>query len=110
MVAESIVSSVRNYFAVLNANGLSIRFGVVYGSQTNGRADEWSDIDLIVVSPEFDGERERKNELLLWHIAGKTDSRIEPIPCGVKQWEEDDVSTIIEVARREGVRVDPENP
>ena len=32
-------------------------------------------------------------------------SRIEPIPCGLKQWEEDDASAIIEIARRNGIRI-----
>jgi hypothetical protein len=30
------------------------------------------------------------------------DSRIEPIPCGSRQWREDDSSVIIETARKEG--------
>jgi len=38
----------------------------------------------------------------LWHITAKTDSRIEPVACGEKQWQEDDSSAIIEIARREG--------
>lgn len=37
----------------------------------------------------------------------RTDSRIEPIPCGARQWEEGDSKAIIEVARREGVRILP---
>ena len=43
---------------------------------------------------------------LLWRIAGHTDSRIEPIPVGVRQFMEDDSSAIIEMARREGQRID----
>jgi len=41
-------------------------------------------------------------------VAARTDSRIEPIPCGERQWIEDDVTPIIEIARREGVQVLPE--
>jgi hypothetical protein len=39
---------------------------------------------------------------LLWRIAARVDSRIEPIPCGSRQWREDDSSAVIEIARREG--------
>jgi hypothetical protein len=39
---------------------------------------------------------------MLWHVAADTDSRIEPLPCGEKEWETDDESAIIEIARREG--------
>jgi uncharacterized protein len=43
---------------------------------------------------------------LLWRLAARIDSRIEPVACGEKQWEEDDSSAIVEIARREGKRVD----
>jgi hypothetical protein len=46
--------------------------------------------------------KDRKKIDNLWHITAQTDSRIEPIPCGEKQWQEDDSSAIIEIARREG--------
>jgi hypothetical protein len=42
---------------------------------------------------------------LLWRLAARTDNRIEPIPCGERQWLEDDASAIIEIARREGETV-----
>ena len=35
---------------------------------------------------------------LLWHIAARTDSRIEPIAVGERQYETDDSSAIIEIA------------
>ena len=35
----------------------------------------------------------------------ETDSRIEPIACGEQQWEEDNSSVILEMARREGERI-----
>ena len=81
------------------------RFGVVFGSQATGKADEWSDIDLLVVSPRFDGQRDRRDVDLLWRLAARVDSRIEPIPCGERQWHEDDSSAIIEIARREGEHI-----
>jgi hypothetical protein len=43
---------------------------------------------------------------LLWRVAAETDSRIEPIPCGEKQWTDDDSSAVIEIARREGERIE----
>ena len=45
---------------------------------------------------------DRKYLNLLWRLAGRIDSRIEPIPCGLRQWDEDDASAIIEIARRQG--------
>jgi hypothetical protein len=38
----------------------------------------------------------------LWRLAARVDSRIEPIPCGSRQWREDDSSAVIEMARLNG--------
>ena len=105
MVDEAIVKSVQNYLRALIARGMDIRFGVIFGSYAQGCAHEWSDIDLLVVSPEFDGIVEREKVSRLWRVAARTDSRIEPIPCGIEAWEKDDAIPIFEVARQEGQTV-----
>ena len=105
MVDESVVNSVQRYLRRLAASGLTVRFGVIFGSQASGSTDQWSDIDLLVVSPRFDGSRDRQDINLLWHLAARTDSRIEPVPCGERQWQDDGSSPVLEVARREGYQV-----
>lgn len=102
MVDEAVVQSIRCYLAALNARGIPVRRGVVFGSHARGTADLWSDIDLVVISPLFDGARDRRLIDLLWRTTVSTDSRIEPIGVGERQWLEDGASPIIEVARREG--------
>ncbi|MBF0389995.1 MAG: hypothetical protein HQK71_07825, partial [Desulfamplus sp.] len=42
-------------------------------------------------------------------IAARIDSRIEPIAVGTQQFEIDDKSTILEVARREGEKIYPQD-
>lgn len=105
MVDESIVTAVQRYLQAVHDHGIEVRFGIVFGSHATGNTHEWSDIDLIVVSPRFDGKRNRQDVDLLWCLSARTDSRIEPIPCGECQWHEDDSSAIIEIARREGTRI-----
>ncbi|MBA4396793.1 MAG: hypothetical protein C0394_05360 [Syntrophus sp. (in: bacteria)] len=105
MVNESVINGVRKYLRALQDQGITVKFVVIFGSQLAGKADIWSDIDLLVVSPSFDGQRSRSDIDLLWRLAARTDNRIEPVPCGELQWFEDDTSAIIEVARREGQTV-----
>ncbi|MCB0231984.1 MAG: nucleotidyltransferase domain-containing protein, partial [Anaerolineae bacterium] len=107
IVDESIAGTVRQYIAELTKNGLPIDFAVVFGSQARDRSTSLSDIDLLVVSPKFDQNRFRQDVDLLWRVAARTDSRIEPIAVGVQQFEEDDSSAIVEIARREGQKVYP---
>ncbi len=105
MVEESVIKSVRRYLRGVQARGLEVNFGVVFGSQVGGGTSRLSDIDLLVVSPRFDPPRQRADIDLLWRVAARTDSRIEPVPCGDKQWYEDTSSAVVEIARREGHRV-----
>jgi predicted nucleotidyltransferase len=105
MVEAGVIKSVQEFLSVLEREGTPVRFGVIFGSQATGNANEWSDIDLLVVSPRFDENYSRENLHDLWYLAAKVDERIEPIPCGEIQWREDDSNLIIDVARKEGVVV-----
>lgn len=105
MADPKVIAAVKEYLNHLAQNGLSVAFGVIFGSQVTGRANDLSDIDLIVVSPQFDGRISRDIINKLWHIAARTDSRIEPIPCGQKQWQDNKSDAIIEIARNEGVTI-----
>jgi len=109
MADERILDSIRTYLGVLRAeHGVDARAAVLFGSYVRGEADEWSDIDLVVLAGRFDERIERRDVDLLWWVAARTDSRIEPIPCGVRQWVEDQSSAIIEIARREGLVILPD--
>ncbi|MEW5988227.1 MAG: nucleotidyltransferase domain-containing protein [Chloroflexota bacterium] len=102
MVDSSILSVVTDYLKAINSADIHADQAVLFGSQVRGDAHPFSDIDLIVIAPEFDEPRDEKLIDRLWEARAWTDPRIEPIPCGERQWLEDDSSAIIEIARREG--------
>ncbi|MEO5328292.1 MAG: nucleotidyltransferase domain-containing protein [Magnetococcus sp. THC-1_WYH] len=107
MVDRAVVEAVHQYMRVLDAEGIPVAFSVLYGSFARGEEHEWSDIDLMVVSPLFDNAEHWSDTERLWTATVYTDSRIEPIGVGVRQWEEDDRLPIIEIARREGQIIYP---
>ena len=107
MPDKSIIISVQNYLKELLRIGVPVRQGILFGSHARGNVHEWSDIDLLVISDKYDGDYSRDDINLLWRTAARTDSRIEPVPVGTKRWKTDDTSTIIEIARREGIVVSP---
>ena len=102
MVADAVAGSVRSYLEEVKKGGVPVAFGVVFGSYASGEAHEWSDIDLAVVSPKYDEGIVWEDVSLLWRVAARTDSRIEPIPAGVREFAEDSSRPILTIARREG--------
>jgi predicted nucleotidyltransferase len=102
MADKTIVKSIQNYLRAVEEKGIPVKYAVLFGSYAKGQQHEWSDIDLLVVSPRYDKKWTHKDWARLWLIAADTDVRIEPIPVGEKQYKEDDSSLIIEIARREG--------
>lgn len=88
---------------MIRSSGINVRQTILFGSCARGEANPNSDIDLIVVAPEFDGERSEDLVDFLWESCGEADWRIEPIPCGEREWETDDSRPILEIARCEGV-------
>jgi predicted nucleotidyltransferase len=104
-----VIASIRHYLSALKSDyGLDARAAVLFGSHARGTADLWSDIDVVVLADRFDRAITTEDVELLWLAAATTDSRIEPIPCGERQWLDDDKHAIIEIARREGQMILPE--
>ncbi len=102
MAQQSILEVILNYLQAVNQAGIRANRAVLFGSWARNEAREDSDIDLIVIAPEFDDQRDRELTDRLWELRVHTDWRIEPIACGERQWLEDDTSPIIEIARQEG--------
>ena len=105
MAEKSIIISVQKYLKELLLLGVPVKQGILFGSYAKENAHEWSDIDLLVISDKYDETCSRDDINLLWRTAARTDSRIEPVPVGTKRWKNDDASTIIEIARREGISI-----
>src|SRR5947209_8593801 len=106
MVAAAVQQIVRNYLRAATEAGIPTRRAILFGSQIRGNAHELSDIDLVVLSPALEPPRSHDVVAKLWRLRVQTDSRIEPIPCGEKEWESDDSRMILEIARREGAVIE----
>ena len=108
MVANALVEIIRNYLAQVAAAGIPSPCGVLFGSFAREDANADSDIDLLVVSPVFDGAKKHELVDTLWRITWRADSRIEPIPVGSREFDADDASPLIAAARREGIVIEVE--
>jgi hypothetical protein len=105
VVDPTIVKAVETYLGAVRRAGIAASRAVLFGSYVRGTAGPESDVDILVVAPEFDGALDQGYVDTLWMLRIRTDSRIEPFPVGERQWREDKASAIIEVARREGQEI-----
>jgi len=106
MVDQSVIAIVREYLEVLMEHDVPVAFAILYGSYARGDQRADSDIDVLVVSDAFDKDWPKWNRLL-WELLIYVDYRIEPIPVTPHQLETDDLSMVIEMARREGIVIYP---
>jgi uncharacterized protein len=105
MVEQTVSTAIRRYLRVLAAEGIHAKRAILYGSFARGEATEESDIDLVVIAPEFDGERNSSLVRQLWRLRSQADIRIEPIPCGEVEWENEGGRPILDMARQDGVEI-----
>lgn len=110
MAEASVVRAVQSYLAAVRRSGIHAERGILFGSYARGDAHPDSDVDVLIIAPEFDEPYDPRRIDLLWELRVRTDSRIEPIAVGERQWRDDQSSPLIEIARREGVTVAPMQP
>lgn len=77
-LAPAIAESV-DRFVLLLQQRQRVAAVYVYGSQVQGTATRWSDIDLAVISPDFSADLFQER-LALMRLAAQIDDRIEPHP------------------------------
>jgi predicted nucleotidyltransferase len=105
MSQQDVIKIVQNYLNILRNAGIHIDKAYLYGSYARNEATEDSDIDLMLVSKAFD----TTNDYVLaspWLYTTAVDHRIEPIAIGIKRFQTDEVSTIIQIVKKEGVEVE----
>ncbi|MBN1875012.1 MAG: nucleotidyltransferase domain-containing protein [Anaerolineae bacterium] len=61
---------------------VAVQYGVLFGSYARNQPHLWSDIDVLIVPEQFDGQPKREDVLLLWRVAARVDSRIALIAVG----------------------------
>ncbi|MHB8907100.1 MAG: nucleotidyltransferase domain-containing protein [Melioribacteraceae bacterium] len=104
MVSSEIIEIVKDYLRELSGKGIYISKAFLFGSQANNTANEESDIDLMLVSPLFDGDTD-KYMPAIWLSTQRTAHKIEPIIVGEKRFLTDDMSPIIAVVKEQGIEI-----
>ena len=96
--------AINRYVASLNQY-IRIEKVILFGSYADGRAHDLSDIDLAVISPDFDGKSLYKRAALLAKARVDCDPAIESLAYGSKQYAHADRQSFIGELKRTGMIV-----
>ncbi len=80
MVERKILRTIQNYLDTVRQADIRVSRAILFGSHVRGDAHPNSDIDILVIAPEFDEPYDKRRVDLLWELRARSDSRIEPIP------------------------------
>ena len=98
---RKIEKTVRSYLEQLERIGIHVQQAILFGSYASGKYDEWSDIDLAIVSKDFVGNRfEDRNKIR--KITLQVNSDISPMPYRPEDFNDSDyfVKEILETGIR----------
>ena len=78
-IPNKIQKLIKQYLFLLKEDGIQIKDAILFGSYAKGMANKWSDIDLALVSDQFEGVRFRdKNKIRKVTISVSSDLEILP--------------------------------
>ena len=104
MSQTDAINIIRAYLLVLKQAGITIDKAFLYGSYARNEANIESDIDVLLVSSQFDTDDDYVLSKPLLFTC-KVDHRIEPLAVGLKRFTSDDVSPIIAVVKQTGIEI-----
>jgi len=66
MVEPAIVGVIQKYLEAVQSFGIRVSQAILFGSYARGDALPDSDVDILVIAPEFDGPYDKSRVDLLW--------------------------------------------
>ena len=104
MAQGDVIRLLQLYVRLLNEAGLKIQKAFLYGSFARNDAKADSDIDVMLVSDNFDSN-DVKIKAKAWQLTRKVDLRIEPFTIGTKRFFSDDDSALVDQVKKEGIEI-----
>jgi len=105
MDRKETLSKVSEYIRILNDSGLLIDKAFLFGSAARNDWTEGSDIDVMLVSRRFDDSSDDLAYGLIWKLTRRVDRRIEPFAVGLSRFDNDEVSPLLQIVKKEGIPI-----
>lgn len=84
-IPDKIKSIIDRYFILLRENNIQIKNAYLFGSYAKGNNNEWSDIDIAIVSDDFEGIRFKDRDKIR-NITLSVSSNLEVLPFNPKDF------------------------
>ena len=88
-IPDKVKEIIDQYLVALNDNNIPVKQAILFGSYAKGNYDDWSDIDLALVSEVFEGIR-IKDRGKIRLITLNVSSNIEVLPYNPKDFNAED--------------------
>ncbi len=97
-----VLKNVQLFLDKLRKTGFRISEAYIFGSYATGKADEWSDIDVAIISPQIGNDR-FEERIRLTELAVLIDVRLEPLPFNPDSFTSGD--PFVQQIKSEGIAV-----
>ena len=84
-IPDKIKSIIENYISLLRDNNIPIKNAYLFGSYAKGNSNEWSDIDIALISESFEGIRIKDKDKIR-RITLSISSNLEILPFTPKDF------------------------
>ena len=84
-IPDKIKTIIEKYLVLLNDNNIQLRNAYLFGSYAKGNFNEWSDIDIALISDTFEGIRIKDRDKIRG-ITLSVSSNIEVLPFNSKDF------------------------
>ena len=101
-IESEILEIINKFILELNNKGFNVSDAYLFGSYASGRQDEWSDIDVGIVSDKFEGKRFSDKQKLRG-LFRNIDTRLSPYPI-IKEDLNDDPFVVQEIVQN-GIKI-----
>ncbi|MBM2814910.1 MAG: nucleotidyltransferase [Ignavibacteria bacterium] len=101
-IPNKIEKKIKQFIGLLEKNNIRINQAILYGSYAKGSANKWSDIDLALISENFEGDR--YNDITkLRDFIFSVDTDISPLPYRPEDFTVDDL--FVKEIIKTGIRI-----
>ena len=98
MIKNKELKEINKYLLFLKSKGIRFEKAIVFGSLAKGKGREDSDIDLAIISKDFEKDP-FEVQVKLFKYAAKVSDRIEPIALSSKEFEKESYPLVFEIKR-----------